>query len=277
MKELYLERREFELKVNPKKSTSGLFPLKHPELFINRNMRTHLFPKGFQSQTWDNVSIECCILLTNPIHDGIWLLVDDENDTIRIPGGFVIGDDGIWDMFARFDKPYHVIYRTLIERLAEGGPATFRDSWYLDPTMFPVMACDPKQPWTLADIQDILNYTITKFNLNIHDPAKPDELFYQYKLTGSDNETVTLQHIRIYLLKEVTLPIGPIVALTNYRNSNLIWYSRKDHYYNLREKTSRKGLFTSTYDVDIRTCDDGVCILDDIFRTEPVFGKLDIY
>lgn len=270
MKDIYLDRREFELKFNPKKPTSGLISLSHPELFITDKLNYHEYPKGFQDAVPSKVSMECNLILTNPAHDGIWLVADYDNDTLGIPSGHI--DREWWEMYCT-NHPYNIIYLTLIDAMVRLNPL-YRDSASHDPYMRLTLSTQQAFP----DIRDILHYVIGRSGFDIYRPCRDDLLFYQYWVKSLEyDEYVLLRDMKMFVLKEVTIPEDRIPALQNFSNHNFIWYSRKDHYYNIRTKKNRASLFASTFKEDARVSDDGLSILDNIFQTESIFGKLDIY
>ena len=66
-------------------------------------------------------------------------------------------------------------------------------------------------------------------------------------------------------------------TLCNYINNQSVWYSRKDHLYNVKPKIDRRSLFSTPYENDVRVTPEGFSLLDKILSTESLFGKINIY
>ena len=271
-REIYLERKEFELKFQPRHPKAGLLPLEQPGLFISPDSKRHSYPVGHQDLIANQTSIECDLLVTNQFHDGIWLFVDNESDSIRFPGGCITEED--WMQVKK--GPYHVLYQCLIRSLIDIHPIIRQDA-FSDPLMNSL-----GEYTRLPNLKDFLNYVISRHGFKFANPGDEPVFFYQYYLYPNSDITGTvrpLDRVRIYALIEVNDPDTQLPALINYmdRRGYYVWYSRRDHKLNRSCRTDRKSMFQSTYNQDIRTSESGVDILDNIFRTEPIFGKLDIY
>lgn len=265
--DIYMSRQEFLLKFHPKTpKNGGMLPLNHPELFITDKIQTHRYPENFQQQVPSQVSFRSELLITNEAHDGLWLFVDDENKRTSFLGGTITPED--WEYSHK--NPYYVMFSALIRNMIEAHPIC-KHSMGIDP--FLQMSVEP----TLNEFTDILYYLLRQFDFEVI-TNKPMLNFYQYWLTPIGyREKQCLDSMRLYTLVEVVHPASRIAALSDYRHREFVWYSRRDHRFNLGTKSSRASLFRSDYQNDLRTTDSGLDILNDIFRNESIFGKLNIY
>lgn len=275
MREIYLKRRDFELKFNPGRASKAMLPLMNPELFINDNMTTHTFPEGFQKNVPEKVSFECSLLLTNPTHSGLWLLMNEETSTISLPGGYITEEDWIYAS----QNPYYVIYSTIIHALINAHPILSKNA-----------ECDPlaqiSNAPTLAELFDTLQYVIGQYSLDVNPHSGKDLLYYQYHLSpktvmprGLENEELDFRALpmRIFVLKEVMHPGNDVPAFINYDWDHMIWYPKREHQMNYKTTSNRRVFFRSQYKNDIRLTAEGIICLDHIFKDENRFGKIDIY
>lgn len=266
---IYMDRTEFLLKFHPRAHrTSGMLPLVHPDLFITDKIQTHRYPENFQKEIPNQISFKSELLITNEAHDGLWLFIDDNNKRTSFFGGYITPED--WKYC--HTNPYYVMFSTLIRAMVEAHPIC-RESVSFDP--FLQMSVEP----TAREFVDMLCYLLRQFGLEVSTNCTMLN-FYQYWMYPIGcNEKRCLDSMRIYTLMEVKEPLGKIPALSGYTNQggNLVWYSRRDHMLNLKEKASRESLFDARYPDDLRVTDSGLDILDNIFRNESIFGKLNIY
>jgi hypothetical protein len=274
MRDIYLKRKDFELKFSPGRATDVMTPLLNPELFINGKMVAHTYPEGFQMMVPEKVSFECDLLLTNPTHDGIWLLENDETGTVSLPGGYIKEED--WIYASR--NPYYVIYSAIIHSLINAHPVLSKNS-----------ECNPltqiSDSPTLAELFDILEYVLGQYSLETSKDSGSDLLYYQYRFmrnvipnnTTIDDISFDAHPMRILIFKEVTNPDMDIPAFSNYEYNHMVWYSKREHRMNFRTSSDRWTLFQSRYQHDIRLDTNGIICLNSIFREENRFGKIDIY
>ena len=212
IRDIYLDRDEFELKFHPKRPKNGrLIELNHPEAFINDKVKRHSYPVNFQRNVPGMVSFECNLLLTNPAHDGIWLFMDNDNDRIMIPGGYIQEED--WEYAHK--NPYYVIYSTLVRTMRDIHPL-FRDTAAVDPILTFI-----RNP-SLSELKDLLVYVVRQNRFQINNPVKPHLFYYQYWLSKSDDrQYIPLESMKIYLLLEISEP----VETSNKSKSTLLFSS----------------------------------------------------
>lgn len=253
MRDIYINRKELELKSNPK-CLPMMTPVLNPELFINPSMKVLRLPQSYSSSMDMGVSaIVCKLLLVNKYRDGIWLVMEDDKSKISIPGGHV--SEYEWNHYNRY--PYNCIVDTIVREMVEEHPM-------LDITVIDTFSNSP---------EDALVKVISEYGFTINQSVE-FPLFYTY---GS-HDNVNYRDLIIYLVKEVDFPNQQrIPDFSNYTVGRTVWYSRKEHSINKRYSRDRRGLYCSPYDNDIRIDDEGVELLDKIFSTEKLFGKIDIY
>ncbi len=275
MREIYFDRKEFEQKYRPDKNPiNGLCPLNHPELFITSKIHSRSYPEGFQSDVPELVSFSCNLLLTNPSHDGIWLIKNDEKNEIDIPNGYITEED--WRYVNK--NPYYVIISSLIRTLGTINPI-YRNTYMTDP-----MVSFIDNP-TLASLRDLLFYVLGQNRFEPTNPSAPMLFYYQYWLPNAHlyemkhlhSHCKRLQDFTIYIILEVKEPVDKISPFTNYSKDCYLWYSRADHKYNRMTEDNKRSAFKSTYKTDIRLTESGLDVLENIFRTETIFGKINIY
>lgn len=273
IREVYQDRKEFELKFMPERPKKpGLLSLENPERFItDHHIKRWGYSPGFQDSVPSKISFECNLLLTNPFHDGIWLYMDNEHRGIEIPGSCITEED--WEYVNT--NPYYVIMEALIRTMRDLDES-YRNQALIDPILSMM-----EKPSTLAELEDLLHFVTGRVGFKVHNPEKHPLLYYQYWLYPSwSKKPIELDRFKIYALLEVSEPKFQIPAFENYTSNGFLWYSRRDHKYNRSMsggRNCRKVTFQSTYRSDIRISDSGVDILDNIFSTESIFGKLDIY
>jgi hypothetical protein len=274
MRDIYLDRKEFELKYDPGRPSSVMKPLNHPELFINDKItRVHTFPENFKLNVPTYVCFECSLILTNCGHDGFWLVMDDDKNTIDLPGGFVTEED--WAYASQ--SPYYVIYSAILRSMIASHPVLREEEPY-NPLL------QLSEIPTITELSDIMNFVIRRYDLETADMV--DSLYYLYRYPNY--ETVTpygyvssveeeIPHMHIFVIREVTSPIADLPPFVRNSNGHLIWYSRYEHHLNFRTSSDRRILLSSQYENDIRVSTTGLMVLNAIFSEENQFGKLDIY
>lgn len=250
MKDIYLDRTDFEAKVQPKKENC-LTPLLHPELVFNDTIKHRFYPESIGHTAYQSTGLICKVLLTNQARDGIWLTMEDDKDKISIPGGHM--SDAEWKP-ELLNNPTNLIYRTLTRELLE-------ENCYVQHGM-EVYGLEQFQP------DDALNYVIGQYKLKVN-TTMHYPLFYAYYLEDVGSYT-------IYMVKEVDSP-EYVPTFSNYTQGQMIWYSKREHALNRKYKGDRMSLYHMGYGDDIRCQEEGIQILDSIFNTESLFGKLDIY
>lgn len=267
MNEIYFDKKEFDLKGNFSVNKKGLTPLVHPEMFLTKKLRTYMYPVNFADHIPSKVRVFCGMLLTDELHDGIWLIEDDRDGSLSIPGK-CIGD---MEWGASYDEnPWRMIHKAFLNALKDLHPY-LRDD--VDP------ALQTLQPWIASNyyIGDMLTYAIHKYGVEFttESMVKDGPMYFLYK-DGVGIHSNYSTDFMIFQVWEINKPDGHIPALMSLQCGNLMWYSRQDHVYNLQERGPRNRLF-SGYKDDIRTSERGVQVLDNIFQTETIFGKLSIY
>ena len=247
MRDIYINRMELGLKANPKE-VPLLTELRNPELFINPGLKIRKYPQDYSSYMDPSISgIICKLLLVNKARDGIWLTIETDKDKVSIPGGHV--NEFEWDHYVTL--PYECILNTICRELVEEH-LMLRNGEYNLYNLNP---------------DDLLIYVVSKYGFTIN-PKVNFPLYYSYDHNGD---------LIIYVVKEVDMPDYNIPALSNFIINNSIWYSKKDHMYNIKAKIDRSSLFNSPYKNDIRVSMNGIGLLDKIFSTENLFGKMNIY
>lgn len=266
MNEIYFDRKEFGLKGNFSVNKKGLTPLTHPEMFLTKKLQTYAYPVNFADNVPSKVRVFCGMILTDAIHDGIWLVEDDRDGSLTIPGKCITEIE--WNSY--MDNPWRLIHKTFLNALKDLHPC-LRDD--IDP------ALQDLHPWLNSNyyIGDMLTYAIHKYGVEFttETMVKDGPLYYLYK-DGIGIRSNFSTDFMIFQVWEINKPDGHIPALMSLRCGNLIWYSRQDHLYNLKERGPRNRLFGG-FKNDIRTSERGITALDSIFQTEKVFGKLSIY
>lgn len=269
MHNVYMDRSEFLLKFHPKKlRRKGMIPLNHPDLFITNRIDTHHYPENFQQEVPNQISFKSGLLMTNPAHDGLWLFQNDRNESTSFLGGYITPEDWRYSHL----NPNYVIFSALVREMIDAHPIC-RDSVGLHPIL--QISAKP----TLAEFMDLIRYLLVQFKFDVKYPAdlKP-RLYYQYWITPRGRKDMEyLDSMRIYTLVEVPYPLDKVAPLSNHTHREFIWYSRRDHKFNLEARANRKDLFQAEYSNDLRITESGLDILDDIFHNEAIFGKLDIY
>lgn len=249
MRDIYIDKKELKLKYRPMESDHLLY-FSHPELLLNSGTRFLKCQEGYDnSHDVTCSSIICKILLTNYEHDGIWLTVEPDKNKVSIPGGHL----SEYELpFIMKDQPYTAIYETIVREMIEEN-IMLRDTTYCD-------------GW---GVLDALDFVIKRYGFN---PVEQQPVPLLYSYNDACNEFI------IYLVKEVDNPDKHIPALRCYEYKNMVWYTRQDHRMNLKMPVDRrKTVFNTFYEKDVRVMNNGVSLLDRIFCTENVFGKLNIY
>ena len=267
MNEVYFDRREFNLKGNFSVNKKGLTPLVNPEMFLTTKLQNYLYPVGFADNVPSRVRVFCGMLLTDNLHDGIWLVEDDRDGSLSIPGKCIT--DMEWDATMR--NPWRLIHKTFLNALKDLHPL-LRDD--IDP------ALQGLHPWMSSNyyIGDMIMYAIHKYGVEFttESMVKDGPMYFQYK-DGLGIRSDSSTDFMVFQVWEINKPDGHIPALISLRTGNLIWYSRQDHVYNLQERGHRRNRLFSGFKDDIRTSERGMELLDSIFQTETIFGKLSIY
>ena len=252
MRDLYVDKQKLRLFYNPKESNK-MEIFYHPERMLSDKMKFHKYPEGYRNDYGSPISsVVCKILLTNREHDGIWLIAEDNKNKVSIPGGHV-GEDVL--SYISSSQPYTAIYKTIIRELIEENPV-LSDTQLIEP----------------MSIRSTLEFVLDQYEFNILPSEFP--LFYTY-----DNYKGSFI---IFMIEEVDKPSENTLPFENHCFRNMIWYSRKEHSINSKNNNDSKRyrmktIFNSPYADDIRTTKGGVLLLDKIFHTESIFGKLNIY
>lgn len=247
MRDIYVDKQELRLKYNPKESDK-LLEFTHPELLLNSGIKFHKYPEGYHNDDGTKISsIVCKLLLTNDAHDGIWLIKEDDKNKISIPGGH-LGEAELFSISNGF--PYTAIYETIIRELIEENPVL--RGTHIDEN---------------SNMKSNLEFVLHQYGFDLTRSEFP--FFYSYEdFRGS---------FIIYMIKEVTVPSCVIPPFYHHEFRNMVWYSRKEHSINRKTSRDRRTLFDTDYDGDIRVLDRGISLLDKIFSTENIFGKINIY
>lgn len=247
MRDLFVDKDKLRLVYNPKESKK-LEEFKHPEMMLSNKLQFHKYPEGYRNE-YDSPlsSVVCKILLTNRNHDGIWLIAEDDKNKVSIPGGHV-GEDALF--YISCNKPYTAIYTTLVRELIEENPIT-RGIQLVEP----------------IHVSSALEFVLNQYQFNLLTANFP--MLYSYDDYRGE--------FIIFVIKEVDNPSDTIPPFQYYGFQNMIWYSRKEHFMNSKTKTDRRTLFNTTYADDIRVTESGILLLDKIFSTESIFGKINIY
>ena len=248
MRDLFVDKQELHLLYKPKESRQ-LELFENPEFLFSGKMKFHKYPEGFSANYGSSISsVVCKLLLTNMNHDGIWLIAEDDKNKVSIPGGH-IGEDVLYDIEHSYS--YTVVYKTLIRELIEENPI-IRGTGFDDE----------------INVNAMFNFVLNRYGFN-HILPTNSPLYYSYDdYKGS---------FIIYMVKETDIPSVAVTPFTYRGFRNMIWYSRKEHSLNMKAKGDRRSLLGTDYDNDIRVVPRGLKILDRIFSTENIFGKLNIY
>lgn len=267
MREIYFDRREFDLKGKFSVNKTGLTPLVHPEMYLTNKIKNYFYPTNFADNIPSKIHVFCGMLLTDNIHDGVWLIEDDRNGSLSIPGMFIT--ESRWS--SGYENPWRLIHKTFLDALKDLHPY-LRDD--IDPALQDI------GPWVKSNnyyIGDMITYAIHKYGVEFttETMVKDGPMYFLYK-EGLGIHSDSSTDFMIFQVWELNKPDGHIPALMSLQCGNLMWYSRQDHVYNLQERGPRNRLFSGFKD-DIRTSERGITLLDSIFRTETIFGKLSIY
>ena len=248
MRELYMSELEFRRLINPPLKVKGLSELKHPERLLSNDTKFYKFNEGYVRLPIDTFSpIKCNVLLTNKEHDGIWLL--DNDGEVIIPGK-IIDEEQLYEI--EHNEPITTIYETILKLLVDANGKLDIGSMFND-----------------FSISYKIPHILNAYNLDYISNDFP--IYYNFYMGDFQNE------INLFIIMEVDQPGSEIVPLSNYECYNLIWYSRRDHQFNIKTKRDRRLLFGQMYSDDVRVRPDGIYLLDKIFNTENIFGKLNIY
>jgi hypothetical protein len=251
MKDIYIDRGEFERLFNPHHANQlQEVSLAQLSQFFNQPLNPHYYPSSNQYSNPYQTPIIVKILLTDKYHDGIWLVTEKNKDKVSIPGGHVSDEE-----WAYRTDPEDMIYRTLARELEE--------------ERVPGLPCgDDAINKPLNPYMDVANQLI---NYGFHIIGGDSKFYYSYYLPNNRGS------FTIYILKEVDYPKDYIEPYTIYEHYQMVWYTRRDHTTNFYYRGSRKELFNSPYTDDIRLIDKGIDILNLIFQTDSIFGKMSIY
>ena len=250
MRQIFIDDMEFKRIINPPKGNRSLQELTHPERLLSPNLKIHKYPEGYTLQQFDTVTpINCNILITNKEHDGIWLLDDSKNNRVIIPHK-VLDEEELVDI--QHNEPISAIYKTIIKALI-GFNKTLNPGFYDYEGLLPLR----------------LYYILKTYGLDVVNQDFP--IYYNFYMGEFKDE------LNLFLLVEVEEPKDNVPPLLNYEYYNLIWYTRKDLKYSLTTSRDKRQLFCSRYEDDIRTTEEGITLLEKIFKTENIFGLLDIY
>ena len=245
MRDLYLSKLNAKtyLQANPK--DVGLKPFLNLDLALPSDGKYLKYPEDYQLMPGDNVTPICCnLLLTNETHDGIWLLSNWKKGIITIPSKNI--------------NEYHLL------NLECGRPESAIINTITD------VIVDTDDPLVSAiRYNDGPRYILRGYGFEC---KYPEELFYYNFYTELETK------YNIFMVIESDRPSRPIPTLSDFNIDGFIWYSKNDHQINMKNYYNKNSLFDSRgYQYDVRTDDFGVALLDQIFRTENLFGKLDIY
>ena len=244
MREIFLSKNFIE-QTNPSKKNS-LEKFSLINYILSPASEYRIFPEGYRPDG-TIIPLYCNLILTNKTFDGIWLISDDVDNSITIPGGRICEEEL---PLLKSGDSYVAIYKTINRRLCERNTAVSAVANFNFP------------------MEELMRYLVDSYGLTI-DGGTNFPIAYHYK----EGEMFS-----IYLIKVVDEPTLSVPSFSNFMtNRGMIWYSRKEHYSNIRTPLNRASLFNSKYENDIRVSDAGVEILDSIFQTENLFGKLDIY
>lgn len=150
------------------------------------------------------------------------------------------------------NEPVTAIYETILKLLVDSNKMLNQNSIFND-----------------FSISSRIPYILRAYHLNYVSNNFP--IYYNFYMGDFQNE------IDLFVFIEVDQPETKVVPLSNYEYYNLVWYSRRDHHYNITTKKDRRSLFGNDYSIDVRREDAAIYLLDKIFNTENIFGKLDIY
>lgn len=249
MRKLFMDELDIKSLVNPVMKT-GIYDLRNPERLLSPNSKIYKYPESYVIQPFDTVSpLNCNLLLLDKNHDGIWLLINNESNSLTLPGGRM-NEDSLYDI--GHGEPVSAIYDCIIDYLIGTNPCIGDEYDYIT---------------NLNDKLDMILKAYGLKNLN----ERKYSLAYSYYNKNQRDE------LNIYVILEVDNPSTTIEPLSCYEYYRMIWYTRKDHLYNKRTLKDRHSLFCSNYKYDIRTDSFGITILDNIFSNKKLFGNLDIY
>lgn len=247
MRDLFVDKDKLRLVYNPKES-SKLEEFNHPEMMLSNKLQFHKYPEGYRNEYGSPLSsVVCKLLLTNRNHDGIWLIAEDDKNKVSIPGGHV-GEDALF--YISGGQPYTAIYKTIIRELMEENPI-LRGTRLVES----------------FSIKATIEYILNQYGFNLLPGEFP--LYYSY-----DNYKGSFI---IYMIKETDIPSISISPFNYYGFRNMIWYSRKEHSINSKTKNDRRTLFETDYKDDVRITESGISLLNKVFSTESIFGKINIY
>ena len=248
MRELYMSELEFKRLVNPPKNIKGLTELKHPERLLSNDSRFYKYNEGYERYYFDSSSpIICNVILTNKEHDGMWLL--NKDGRLIIPGK-IMDEEQLYEI--EHNEPVTAIYETILKLLVDSNKMLNQNSIFGD-----------------FSIPSRISYILKAYRLDYISNNFP--IYYNFYMGDFQNE------IDLFVFMEVDQPESKVIPLSNYEYYDLVWYSRRDHQYNITTKKDRRSLFGNDYFVDVRREDAAIYLLDKIFNTENIFGKLDIY
>ena len=246
MQKLYLEELEVKRLLNPRKSDKLIY-LAHPERLLAPDTLFYKYSEDYVRMPFSTVTpIICNAIVTNQNHDGIWLT---NGTDVTIPNA-IMGEEML--EYIRRDQPVTAVYATIVDALS-GHNNSF------------------------------VNHPFIYDNI-------PDKIIKILELTGFGNIKVVVSilygiispnELNLFVLIEVDTPDTKIPPLMNYSTRDFIWYSRADHVMNsnsLKRDNPVQLFMNRRRGYDIRNDKHrGLELLDKVFNTEIIFGKLDIY
>jgi hypothetical protein len=267
MRKLFISENEFKMKVNPPRKSEYLEVLHSPGTLLSPTTKFLKLPDDYERTPFDSESpINCNLILTDENHDGLYLLVDEEASTIKLPGG-VLREEQL-DTIRR-NEPVTAIFEVIVEEFGRLDPEVL----VLNEPFYESPGFNNKY---FDDVSSILTYIMKGYgwvDYMIHGIVLYN--FYMSSIPKED-DVVIPNEVNLFTIISIKDYKGNIPALTEYRNNNLLWYSRRDHQYNMNNKAGW-DIFDSKYKDDIRTSYAGKILLDKILKTERLFGKSNIY
>lgn len=277
------DRKEFELRFHPErpKEHQGLLPLNFPEFILGlpKKNTIELSLDEFR-QTPNLMSLRFGLLITNKSHKGLWLIRRRHYKAI-IPGEELIGEIFNSETIQGFD--FNRLYMKSLVTF-------FRDEWnnYHEEHIM-------TDPFTLLfgdvsyrELRDTLMLHIMK-NFGFHNMTWENKWYYQYyldlPLVYRDHIYQTLDNIYVFQLIEVNEPEDP--EIKECRKNQFIWLPSNSLQFlepikqqimsnlNLQYKVTGVQVNIPEYDIHFNMIESG--ILENIFDTQSIFGKLDIY
>lgn len=246
MRELYLDLLEAKTYLQATPTKIGLQPFLNLDLVLPTNGKYLKYPEGYERMPLDNVTPICCnLLITNRNHDGIWLYADWKKGTIDIPRKNM-GERDLSNI--EYGRPEYAIMNTVMDVIDQN-----RD----------------------------LNEVMMRHNLGI--PYILDGYGFEAVEMDFDHSFfysfyTELENIyNIFYVIEVDKPMHMVPEISDFIFGDFIWYGKNDHVFNKRYYNKMPVFDSHGCEFDVRIDDYGIALLDQIFHTEILFGKLDIY